>query len=115
MVDVSIPVQTITPCERGMSLPGGNRFFSVSVTSKSSRGTFSCTQHSLNDWQVTAMNRFRTRLWLQVLEDRDTPTTFTVMNTLDSGAGSLRQAVIDANNAAGADTIAFDPSVTGTI
>ncbi len=33
--------------------------------------------------------------------------TFTVINTLDSGAGSLRQAIIDANTAAGADTIIF--------
>src|SRR2546425_8502163 len=33
--------------------------------------------------------------------------TFTVTNTADSGAGSLRQAIIDANNNAGADTIAF--------
>ena len=41
--------------------------------------------------------------------------TFTVTNLNDSGAGSLRQAVIDANAAAGADTIAFDAGVTGTI
>ena len=34
--------------------------------------------------------------------------TFTVTNTNDSGAGSLRQAITDANAAAGADTIAFD-------
>ncbi|PSB34445.1 Calx-beta domain-containing protein [Stenomitos frigidus] len=33
--------------------------------------------------------------------------TFTVANTADSGAGSLRQAVTDANGAAGADTINF--------
>jgi hypothetical protein len=33
--------------------------------------------------------------------------TFTVTNTNDSGAGSLRQAIIDANAAAGLDTIAF--------
>ena len=34
--------------------------------------------------------------------------TFTVMNTNDSGPGSLRQAIADANAAAGADTIDFD-------
>jgi hypothetical protein len=34
--------------------------------------------------------------------------TFTVTTTADSGAGSLRQAIINANNAAGADTIEFD-------
>ena len=33
--------------------------------------------------------------------------TFTVTNTSDTGAGSLRQAITDANTAAGADTIAF--------
>jgi hypothetical protein len=36
------------------------------------------------------------------------PATFTVTNTADSGAGSLRQAIDDANSAAGADTIAFN-------
>lgn len=36
--------------------------------------------------------------------------TFTVTNTNDSGAGSLRQAVSDANAAASADTIVFDSS-----
>ncbi len=34
--------------------------------------------------------------------------TFTVSNTNDSGPGSLRQAILDANAAAGADTIEFD-------
>ncbi len=34
--------------------------------------------------------------------------TITVVNTLDSGPGSLRQALLDANAAAGLDTIEFD-------
>jgi hypothetical protein len=34
--------------------------------------------------------------------------TFTVTNASDSGAGSLRQAILDANANAGADTIAFN-------
>src|SRR6266511_3479784 len=34
--------------------------------------------------------------------------TFTVTNTNDSGPGSLRQAILDANAAPGADTIAFN-------
>ncbi len=34
--------------------------------------------------------------------------TFTVTNVSDSGAGSLRQAILDANAAGGADVIAFD-------
>lgn len=33
--------------------------------------------------------------------------TFTITNTLNAGAGSLRQAILDANAAAGMDTIAF--------
>src|SRR5262245_19314501 len=39
--------------------------------------------------------------------------TFNVVNTNDSGGGSLRQAIIDANNSAGADTIAFNISGAG--
>jgi hypothetical protein len=38
--------------------------------------------------------------------------TITVMNTLDSGLGSLRQALADANDG---DTINFSPALTGTI
>ena len=34
--------------------------------------------------------------------------TYTVTNTADTGAGSLRQAILDANGSAGADTIAFN-------
>ena len=41
--------------------------------------------------------------------------TFTVTSLADSGAGSLRQAVLDANAAAGADDVAFAPGLTGTI
>ncbi len=39
--------------------------------------------------------------------------TFTVTNTSDSGAGSLRQAMLDANANAGADTIGFNVSGAG--
>lgn len=41
--------------------------------------------------------------------------TFSVTTTADSGSGSLRQAITDANAAAGADTITFAGGVTGTI
>ena len=40
------------------------------------------------------------------------PQTFTVTNTNDSGAGSLRQAILDANANAGADIIDFNISGT---
>jgi hypothetical protein len=38
-----------------------------------------------------------------------------VTNLADSGAGSLRQAILNANAAASADTITFDPLLAGTI
>jgi hypothetical protein len=47
-------------------------------------------------------------LSLERLEDRTVPTTFTVVNTLDSGPGSLRQAILDANASAGANIINFN-------
>ncbi len=37
--------------------------------------------------------------------------SFIVLNANDSGAGSLRQVVADANASAGADTVTFDPTV----
>jgi hypothetical protein len=50
---------------------------------------------------------------LEVLEDRCLPSTFTVLNLLDSGPDSLRAAVAAANANPGADTIDF--ATTGTI
>ena len=58
----------------------------------------------------TSKPNHRTRLKITSLEDRVTPATFTVLNDADSGAGSLRQAIVEANAAAGADDIAFDPA-----
>jgi hypothetical protein len=46
---------------------------------------------------------------------RATAATFTVTNLANSGPGSLRNAVLDANAAPGADTVAFSPGLTGTI
>src|SRR5437016_5283227 len=53
---------------------------------------------------------------LETLEDRCLLSTFTVLNTDDSGPGSLRQAITDANatpNAGGADQIHFNISGAG--
>src|SRR5262249_50767288 len=47
------------------------------------------------------------RLEAEPLEVRCTPSRFTVVNTQDSGAGSLRVAILHANAAPGADRIAF--------
>src|SRR5262245_66359706 len=44
------------------------------------------------------------------LEDRTVPSTFTVGNLADSGPGSLRQAIVDANDNPGADLIRFAPA-----
>jgi hypothetical protein len=52
---------------------------------------------------------------LEALEDRLVPSTFTVRNLHDSGPGSLRQAVLDANAHPGPDTVNFAPGLTGTI
>ncbi|WP_339732882.1 choice-of-anchor Q domain-containing protein [uncultured Gimesia sp.] len=49
----------------------------------------------------------------ETLEDRTLLTAFTVVNTNDSGAGSLRDAIEQANANAGADTISFDAALAG--
>src|SRR5262245_61775884 len=52
---------------------------------------------------------------LLALEDRTLPSVFTVTNLDDSGPGSLRQAVLDANAQAGIDVIDFAAGLQGTI
>lgn len=47
------------------------------------------------------------RLRIEALEERTLLAVFSVTNINDSGDGSLRQAVLDANSTAGEDTIAF--------
>src|SRR5438045_1858086 len=54
------------------------------------------------------------RPWGEALEDRNLLSTLLVTQLGDSGPGSLRQAVLDANNEVthpGADTITFDPAL----
>lgn len=50
----------------------------------------------------------------QLVQDtyQDILATYVVTNANNAGAGSLRQAILDANGNAGQDTITFDPSVT---
>ncbi len=54
---------------------------------------------------------FRPRL--RPLEDRTTPATFTVTTAADSGPGSLRDAIAQANAAPDADTVVFAPALAG--
>jgi hypothetical protein len=57
-----------------------------------------------------------TRLRIETLEDRSLLSAFSVLNLADSGAGSLRQAIFDANANPGADLIDFAPAARdGTI
>lgn len=48
------------------------------------------------------------RAVVETLEERALFSVYTVTNTADGGAGSLRQAMLDANKHAGADEIRFD-------
>ena len=54
------------------------------------------------------LQRFATAAALALFTGSLSATTFTVVNSDDAGAGSLRQAILDANAAAGADTVAFN-------
>ena len=49
------------------------------------------------------------------MEPRVVPATFTVGSLADAGAGSLRDAIEQANDARGDDLIAFDPKLEGSI
>jgi hypothetical protein len=52
---------------------------------------------------------------VSIADNDKAPLSLTVTNTNDSGAGSLRQALLNANNAAESYTITIAPTLTGTI
>src|SRR5689334_5993591 len=54
-----------------------------------------------------ATNHSKTLPCMEAIEGRTLLSTYTVINTNDSGAGSLRQAILDANKTSSADTIKF--------
>lgn len=71
-------------------------------------------QHFLPDFmshsKEAATPLYSTATPLEVLEQRIAPATFLVTSLADSGAGSLRDAVDQANSRNGKDTIVFDKS-----
>ncbi len=75
------------------------------------------TQPIRTTTRVSSRMFLSTGLWAGLLAVGGAQTaraaTFTVTNINDSGTGSLRQAILDANASPGADTIDF--SVSGTI
>ena len=60
------------------------------------------------------LQRRRMRPTVMPLEDRRLMSTFTVTNTADSGPGSLRYEIDQANSTAGANTVDFDSTVFNT-
>src|SRR5262249_34840001 len=93
------PVSTTLPQEAPMSW---NRLFKL--PRRPSR-----TQRTRPEKGGTAFTRLR----LEPLEDRNLLATFLVSNTNDSGLGSLRQAILDANSTLGANRIEFNISGAG--
>tara|TARA_R110001592_G_scaffold93367_1_gene271145 strand:- start:5633 stop:10372 length:4740 start_codon:yes stop_codon:yes gene_type:complete len=70
-------------------------------------------QHRSRHACTPCIARATPRHAVELLEDRMLLTAFTVVNTDDSGAGSLRDAIEQANANAGADTISFDAALAG--
>src|ERR1700730_15398927 len=68
-----------------------------------------CVARFRSSQSTTRCVRKRTRapLTVELLEDRTVPTTYVVTNNADSGLGSLRQAILNANAHRGADRIVF--------
>ena len=63
---------------------------------------------------VSLRIRSRHRPRFDLLEERTLLSGFVVSNTGDSGPGSLRQAILEANAQGGAEKITFDPTAFAT-
>ncbi|HUG91990.1 MAG TPA: hypothetical protein VML55_14220, partial [Planctomycetaceae bacterium] len=69
------------------------------------------TRRTLRSRRTACARRHEAAAWIgrvEALEDRTLLSTFFVTNTADAGAGSLRQAILDANASDSADTIVFN-------
>src|SRR3954469_16836619 len=62
----------------------------------------------INRHSKRGRNLVRAAVVAETLERRDLLATFTVVSMADTGAGTLRQAILDANATPGADTLAFN-------
>ncbi len=71
------------------------------------------TARLLSQWRKLQPRRAAVPLAIEQLLDRTLPSSFSVLNLNDSGMGSLRQAIVDANAHLGPDLISF--GVAGTI
>ncbi len=73
------------------------------------------SRSSVRGWLRSPRRAGRFLPRVEGLEDRTTPSVLTVTTLADDGAGSLRQAVRDANADAAPDVIRFAPNLSGTI
>ncbi len=94
-----------------VTIPNGSSFVDITLTPVDDAAAEAGETVRLNiasDGAYTVINPMNA---IVSIEAND----FVVTNLSDSGEGSLRQAVANANNIAGAHTVTFDAAVTGTI
>ena len=82
---------------------------------RESFGTIPSERYRMDKKPRSSVARRRARPWVEALEDRALLSTITVTNTGDTGPGTLRAAIEQANLDAAQDTIDLAPAVTGTI
>jgi hypothetical protein len=86
----------------------GEELSAVSTTSRIDDGAVAALPMSLNSDALSDIVISSSAEKSLIVLMSQAQTTFTVTNTNDSGPGSLRQAILDANSNAGLDSISFD-------